>query len=69
MGENCSHGSTVTNTVSQKSDQLDNYLRDNKKRRKSGDKTLQTKALWFRTAVFNLEALASGNLFVVTTLH
>lgn len=70
MGENYSHGSTLTNIASQKSNKQDDYLRDNKrKRRKSGDKILQTEALLFRTAVFSLEVLASRNLFVVTALH
>lgn len=70
MGKNCSRGPTQTNTTSQKSNQLDDYLRvNNRKRRKSGDKIFQTEALQFRTAVFSLEVLASGNLSVVTALH
>lgn len=49
---------------------LEDCWRDSKiKRRKSGDKVLQTEALWFRTGVFSLEVLASGNSSVVTALH
>lgn len=69
MGENCSHGATLPNTASLKSNQLDDCLRDKRKRRKSGGEILQTKVLWFRTAVFSLEVLASANLSLATALH
>lgn len=60
LGENCSHGLTLTNTASQKSNPLPELFRDNKRRRKSGDKTLEIEAVCFRTPVFSPAALASG---------
>lgn len=67
LGENCSHGLMPANTASQKSNLLHEFLRDNKRRRrrrrKSGDKILQTEAVWFRTPVFSLNNLASGNFY------
>lgn len=61
LGENSSHGLTPANTASQKSNPLHKFLRGNKRRR-SGDKVLQIEAVWFRTPVFSLDDLASGNL-------
>lgn len=70
MDENCSHSATLPNTASSESHQLDDYLRDNKrKRKKSRGEILQTKVLWLRTAVFSLEVLASGNLSLAAALH
>lgn len=69
MGENCSHGLKAANTASQKSNLLHEFLRDNKRRRKSGDKIPQIEAVWFRTPVFTLNDLASGNLCGITALH
>lgn len=69
LGENCSHGLTLTNTASQKSNPLPELFRDNKRRRKSGDKTLEIEAVCFRTPVFSPAALASGRLHGVTAFH
>lgn len=77
LGENCSHGLTLWgltradthNTASQKSNPLPELFRDNKRRRKSGDKTLEIEAVCFRTLVFSPAALASGHLYGVTALH